>query len=290
MCTPGMEMSMSAGFLFNPHLIALTAALICAVGIYLLLGESLKLRNLHSQRTRRVITTRQLGVLLMTVASVFVMIRLVTGSASIAGAIACLSAAIPFMINKQRAEARIRNRDLAWPEAIDSLVSALQSGMPIADSLIGLASRGPVVLQESFMRIRLALIAGALFEEVLLREKEILDSAISDQVFETLILAKGFGGKDSNNALRLLAEFIREDLGVVEEIRTKFGWIRNSAALATAAPWILLILLSTQSSTVAAFATSAGIQILSLGVVMTGIAYLWMERVGSLPQMARALR
>ena len=227
---------------------------------------------------------------MLTTLSVFLVVFIITSSKTIAGAISSLSTAIPFMINKYRAQARVRSKELAWPEAIDSLVSALQSGLSITDSLMGLAERGPLVLRDSFVRIRLGLQQGEVFESVLKREKAALNSAISDQVFETLVLAKDFGGRDSNNALRLLAEFIREDLDVVEEIRTKFGWIRNSAALATAAPWILLILLSSQSSTVAAFSTSAGIQVLSIGVVMTAVAYLWMERVGTLPQMARALR
>jgi tight adherence protein B len=88
----------------------------------------------------------------------------------------------------------------------------------------------------------------------------------------------------------LLAEFVREDIAVAEEIRTKFGWIRNSALLATAAPWLLLILLSTQDSTVEIYSTPSGALVLSLGVVMTATAYIWMEKVSSLPAAPRALR
>lgn len=277
-------------FLAKPLVIALLASVMCCVGVYFLLGESINVRSAKVRSSASSINLRQCGAILLTTLSVFLVAFIVTSSKTIAGAISSLSTAIPFMINKYRAQARVRSKELAWPEAIDSLVSALQSGLSITDSLMGLAERGPLVLRDSFVRIRVGLQQGEVFESVLKREKAALNSAISDQVFETLVLAKDFGGRDSNNALRLLAEFIREDLDVVEEIRTKFGWIRNSAALATAAPWILLILLSSQSSTVAAFSTSAGIQVLSIGVVMTAVAYLWMERVGTLPQMARALR
>ena len=277
-------------FLAKPLVIALLASVMCCVGVYFLLGESINVRSAKVRSSASSINLRQCGAILLTTLSVFLVVFIITSSKTIAGAISSLSTAIPFMINKYRAQARVRSKELAWPEAIDSLVSALQSGLSITDSLMGLAERGPLVLRDSFVRIRVGLQQGEVFESVLKREKAALNSAISDQVFETLILAKDFGGRDSNNALRLLAEFIREDLDVVEEIRTKFGWIRNSAALATAAPWILLILLSSQSSTVSAFSTSAGIQVLSIGVVMTAVAYLWMERVGTLPQMARALR
>jgi len=277
-------------FLAKPLVIALLASVMCCVGVYFLLGESINVRSAKVRSSASSINLRQCGAILLTTLSVFLVVFIITSSKTIAGAISSLSTAIPFMINKYRAQARVRSKELAWPEAIDSLVSALQSGLSITDSLMGLAERGPLVLRDSFVRIRVGLQQGEVFESVLKREKAALNSAISDQVFETLILAKDFGGRDSNNALRLLAEFIREDLDVVEEIRTKFGWIRNSAALATAAPWILLILLSSQSSTVSAFSTSTGIQVLSIGVVMTAVAYLWMERVGTLPQMARALR
>ncbi len=277
-------------FLAKPLVIALLASVMCCVGVYFLLGESTNVRSAKVRSSASSINLRQCGAILLTTLSVFLVVFIITSSKTIAGAISSLSTAIPFMINKYRSQARVRSKELAWPEAIDSLVSALQSGLSITDSLIGLAERGPLVLRDSFERIRVGLQQGEVFESVLKREKAALNSAISDQVFETLVLAKDFGGRDSNNSLRLLAEFIREDLDVVEEIRTKFGWIRNSAALATAAPWILLILLSSQSSTVAAFSTSAGIQVLSIGVVMTAVAYLWMERVGTLPQMARALR
>jgi tight adherence protein B len=149
---------------------------------------------------------------------------------------------------------------------------------------------GPKVLRPSFAQIQSDLLSLGNFEQVLLKEKRRLDSAISDQVFETLIISKDFGGRDANNALRLLAEFVREDIAVAEEIRTKFGWIRNSALLATAAPWLLLILLSTQDSTVEIYSTPSGALVLSLGVVMTATAYIWMEKVGSLPAAPRALR
>ena len=138
----------------------------------------------------------------------------------------------------------MRLRDSSWPEAIDSLVSALQSGIAIPEAVCSLATRGPIPLRPLFLEIELRLINGEEFIQTLLNAKTSANSAIADQVFETLIFAKDFGGKDSNSALRLLSEFVREDLAVLEEIRTKFGWIRNSANLAAVAPWLLLLLLS----------------------------------------------
>ena len=263
-------------------------------GLLAALGSYIALFDLSSLNKRlkpdKKISYQSAITLIITLTSSYLTTFLLTSSEAISIAIATLSAALPFLIGRGRNLKRQREQEVAWPEAIDSLVSALQAGISISEALTQLALHGPKVLRPSFAQIQSNLLSVGNFEQVLLKEKKRLDSAISDQVFETLIISKDFGGKDANNALRLLAEFVREDIAVAEEIRTKFGWIRNSALLATAAPWLLLILLSTQDSTVEIYSTPSGALVLSLGVVMTATAYIWMEKVGSLPAAPRALR
>lgn len=296
------------GFMQSDALILpLIAASICAMGCYLLIFENLRpikrsTRSLDSlnpafargtvNSSRVVIlqTVKKVFLLLTTITSTFFITFLITDAISISLAFATLASTIPYLINKQRSESKKRNSEMAWPETIDSLVSALQSGLGISDAVLGLADHAPMILRPNFLRIKIGVIRGETLESLFSKEKQLLNSAIADQVFETLILAKQFGGKDSNNALRLLSEFIRDDLEVMEEIRAKFGWIRNSAALATAAPWILLLLLSSQSSTVKAFSSASGVSVLIAGILMTALAYIWMEKVGQLPNPARALR
>jgi tight adherence protein B len=84
-----------------------------------------------------------------------------------------------------------------------------------------------------------------------------------------------------------LGDFLRQDLALRREIDVKHGWIKNSAHLSAAAPWILLLLLSTQPSTSTAYSTTTGAMILGAGLVMTGIAYIWMNHLGRLPQTPR---
>jgi tight adherence protein B len=87
--------------------------------------------------------------------------------------------------------------------------------------------------------------------------------------------------------LRTLGDFLRQDLALRREIEVKHGWIKNSAHLSAAAPWILLLLLSTQPSTATAYSTTTGALILVAGLVMTGVAYIWMNRLGRLPVTPR---
>jgi tight adherence protein B len=274
--------------MFEQFALPVFTGLLAALGSYITLFD---LSSLNKRlKPDKKISSRSAITLIITLISSYFTTFLLTSSEAISIAIATLSAALPFLIGRGRNLKRQREQEVAWPEAIDSLVSALQAGISISEALTQLALHGPKVLRPSFAQIQSNLLSLGNFEQVLLKEKKRLDSAISDQVFETLIISKDFGGRDANNALRLLAEFVREDIAVAEEIRTKFGWIRNSALLATAAPWLLLILLSTQDSTVEIYSTPSGALVLSLGVVMTATAYIWMEKVGSLPAAPRALR
>lgn len=274
--------------MFEQFALPVFTALLAALGSYIALFDLSPLNK--RLKPDKKISSRSAIILILTLISSYFTTFLLTSSEAISIAIATLSAALPFLIGRGRNLKRQREQEVAWPEAIDSLVSALQAGISISEALTQLALHGPKVLRPSFAQIQSNLLSLGNFEQVLLKEKKRLDSAISDQVFETLIISKDFGGRDANNALRLLAEFVREDIAVAEEIRTKFGWIRNSALLATAAPWLLLILLSTQDSTVEIYSTPSGALVLSLGVVMTATAYIWMEKVGSLPAAPRALR
>ena len=274
--------------MFEQFALPVFTGLLAALGSYIALFD---LSSLNKRvKPDKKISSRSAITLIITLISSYFTTFLLTSSEAISLAIATLSAALPFLIGRGRNLKRQREQEVAWPEAIDSLVSALQAGISISEALTQLALHGPKVLRPSFAQIQSNLLSLGNFEQVLLKEKKRLDSAISDQVFETLIISKDFGGRDANNALRLLAEFVREDIAVAEEIRTKFGWIRNSALLATAAPWLLLILLSTQDSTVEIYSTPSGALVLSLGVVMTATAYIWMDKVGSLPAAPRALR
>ena len=128
---------------------------------------------------------------------------------------------------------------------------------------------------------------GAKFEESVAILQRDFSLRAADQLFESLLFAKSLGGSELVTLLRQLGDFTRQDLALRREIEAKQSWIRNSAHLSAAAPWILLLLLSTQSSTASSYATTGGVTVLCLGVLMTLTAYLWMGRLARLPEPAR---
>ena len=143
------------------------------------------------------------------------------------------------------------------------------------------------MLRPAFTQFKVTLYGSGDLTQSIKELKALFSHHGSDQIFEALIISKALGGSELLQILRALGDFLRQDLALRREIDVKHGWIKNSAHLSAAAPWILLLLLSTQPSTAAAYSTFSGAMILSAGLVMTAIAYIWMNRLGRLPQTPR---
>ena len=214
-------------------------------------------------------------------------VLLMTRSVVIALAFGALAAGIAFVTVRAKNNLNEAALIAAWPEVIDHLMSGIQSGLSLTESLAGLSTRGPEVLRPAFTQFKATLYGSGDLTQAIEELKALFAHHGSDQIFEALIISKALGGSDLLQILRSLGDFLRQDLALRREIEVKHGWIKNSAHLSAAAPWILLLLLSTQPSTAAAYSTSTGAMILAAGLVMTGVAYIWMNRLGRLPQTPR---
>jgi tight adherence protein B len=210
-----------------------------------------------------------------------------TRSVVIALAFGTLAAGIAFVTVRAKNNLNEAALIAAWPEVIDHLMSGIQSGLSLTESLAGLSTRGPEVLRPAFTQFKATLYGSGDLTQAIEELKALFAHHGSDQIFEALIISKALGGSELLQILRSLGDFLRQDLALRREIEVKHGWIKNSAHLSAAAPWILLLLLSTQPSTAAAYSTPTGAMILIAGLVMTAIAYIWMNRLGRLPQTPR---
>jgi tight adherence protein B len=214
-------------------------------------------------------------------------VLLITRSLTISLAFGTLAAGIAFITVRANNNLNEAALVAAWPEVIDHLMSGIQSGLSLTESLAGLSTRGPEVLRPAFTQFKATLYGSGDLTQAIQELKTLFAHHGSDQIFEALIISKALGGSELLQILRSLGDFLRQDLALRREIEIKHGWIKNSAHLSAAAPWILLLLLSTQPSTAAAYSTTTGAMILVAGLVMTGIAYIWMNRLGRLPQTPR---
>lgn len=230
--------------------------------------------------------TLYLKVAISFVAS-FCLVYLLSSSLVIALIFGFLLSTVAFLISRQKSHKDAVALSAAWPEVIDHLVSGIQSGLSITESLIGLATRGPIILRPHFADFEMKMNLDGDFGLAILQLKNRCGQHSSDQIFEAIAISKTLGGSELLKILRTVGTFLRQDLALRREIEVKHGWIKNSAHLSAAAPWLLLLLLSTQPATSRAFSTPTGVMILLIGLVMTATAYLWMNRLGRLPELPR---
>ena len=220
----------------------------------------------------------------------FLLASALTTSIFIGLAFSSLAGVAAYQFLQQRIQNKQKELALIWPEVIDHLVAGLYSGLSITEALAELSNRGPEIVRQDFADFAISLKAGVDFQIALNNLREEFSTHGSDQIFEALTLSKTLGGGELLNTLRTLGSFQREDLILNKEIAIKHGWIKNSAHISAAAPWILLLMIGTQSGTARAFATTSGIGILIAGVGMTFLAYLWMARISKLPEAPRVFK
>ncbi|WP_375479201.1 type II secretion system F family protein [uncultured Jatrophihabitans sp.] len=217
---------------------------------------------------------------------VFAITRTVTVAACF-GVFALFGPALIVRSMRRRRQTALRE---LWPEAIDNLASAVRAGLSLPEGLAALAVRGPAELRPPFARFGAAYRATGRFADCLDALKDDLADPVGDRVCETMRVAREVGGSDLGTVLRTLSELLRADARTRSELETRQGWVINAARLAVAAPWAVLLLLGTQSSTLRAYDSPGGTLLLAIGAAVCVAAYRIMLLIGRLPEDERVLR
>lgn len=218
------------------------------------------------------------------------LVLLVTGTGAVAVCFALFAFAAPVaVVRRLRQRRQVALREL-WPEAIDNLASAVRAGMSLPEGISGLALQGPEPLRPAFGRFAMGYRASGRFAQCLDLLKEDLADPVGDRVCETLRVAREVGGTDVGTVLRTLSELLRVDARTRSELETRQGWTVSAARLAVAAPWLVLLLLGSQSSSLQTFDSSGGVLLLAVGGAVCLAAYRIMLRIGRLPEEPRVLR
>jgi len=87
-------------------------------------------------------------------------VLLMTRSIVIASAFGALAAGIAFVTVRTKNTLNEAALIAAWPEVIDHLMSGIQSGLSLSESLAGLATRGPEILRPSFLGFKATLFSS----------------------------------------------------------------------------------------------------------------------------------
>jgi len=214
----------------------------------------------------------------------------ITASPPIAVCFGAMASIVPVAFVRARARRRQVELRAVWPEVVDDLISAIRAGLSLPEALAGLGERGPIEVRPEFRRFGEDYRVTGRFAESLDRLKARLADPVADRIIEALRITREVGGSDLVKLLRTLGQLLREDLRTRGELEARQSWTVNGARLATAAPWVVLILLSGRPETAAAFNSAAGVFVLATGAAVSGVAYWLMVRLGRLPEEARVLR
>ena len=219
-----------------------------------------------------------------------VIVLLTTSTVTVSLVFGLFGFTLPYLQVRRLAGRRQADLREVWPEVVDNLASAVRAGMSLPEGLSALSARGPEVLRPPFARFAAEYRSTGRFSTCLDRLKDDLADPVGDRIVETLRVAREVGGTDLGRVLRTLGTFLREDARARAELETRQGWVVQAARLAVAAPWVVLLLLATQSTTLAAYDSAFGTAILLGGAVVCLAAYRLMLRIGRLPQDVRVLQ
>ena len=256
-----------------------------ALGIVLFTTNETNFRSLMSKNKKHdfiIIVTKTITTFLVA----YLLFFFVTHSVSISLPLALLSSYLPQLHRKTRKRKEEEIRRKSWPLVIDQLASATHSGVPLHKALNQMQERGPVPLAPIFFAFSDSFRKEGSLEKGLMSFVECAHARsskgydeIAVKIKSTILIARESGGLEVGPILRNLSAFLRQRERTVTEIHIKQEWIKNGAALASMAPWLLLILLSFNSNTKESFGTHGGQVVLLIGLALTLSAYHWISRI-----------
>lgn len=194
---------------------------------------------------------------------------------------------LPWLIVRSRARTRRRSTRVLWPDVVDHLVSAVRSGLALPDSIVTLAYNGPIGTRANFANFERDYRVSGNFAYSVDRLKREFSDPVADRILETLRMSREVGGSELTTVLRNLAGYLREETTIRLEVEARQSWVMNSARLGAAAPWVILLLLSSRPEAAAAYNTPAGAALIAGGLAATVIAYRLMILIGRIPDERR---
>lgn len=235
-------------------------------------------------------STQLLAMQVISAILVGLIVLVATSTVTISACFMVMAFFIPYAVVVRLRRRRTVELREVWPEVVDNLASGVRAGLSLPEAVSAIGTRGPEQLRPAFTRFGADYRATGRFMECLDRLKDSLADPVGDRICETLRIAREVGGTDLGNVLRTLSSFLREDARTRAEIETRQGWTVNAARLAVAAPWLVLLLIGTQTATIDAYDSSQGAMVLAIGGVVCLIAYRLMLYLAKLPEDRRVLR
>lgn len=203
--------------------------------------------------------------------------------------LALVAAGTPWMVAAAKASSARRALRNQWPDVVDAVISAIRSGSNIPDAVMSLSAFSSPAISVPASLFAQDYRATGNFSLAAADLKSRWAHPNGDRIIETLRLGRDVGGSDITTVLSALGSHLRTESAVRQEVEARQGWIRLAARIGVAAPWIVLLLLSTRPEATTAYNSGVGIVVISIGFVVSLLAYKIMSAVGYLPEEKRWL-
>jgi tight adherence protein B len=230
------------------------------------------------------------GACALAAAMAAVLTALLVGSTVVMLVVLVAGGYLPLGVVRARGRSRRWAFRQCWPEAVELLAGSVRAGDTLPAAIAVVAERGPALLRPAFSSLATDHRVSGDLLGALDRLAEALGDSTADRVLATLAIAHRVGGRELGRVLRTLAAFLRDDAASRREIESRQSWTRVAARVSAAAPWVVLLLVGTRSSSVHAFDSVAGAFVIVGGAIATIVGYRLMVALGRLPEEPRLLR
>ena len=260
-------------------MIALVCTLALSAGCLIMLG----IRTPRPPRVRRQGAPMQILVTIG-VALLGGSLALVVTAVPVVAVLASLtSGCVPAWIQRRRRRFERRQRLASWPTLLDDITSAVRAGMNLPEAIARAGERSQ--LSHEFAAFESAYRRSGDFTGSVLDLRTRIDEPVFDQLAQALVVTREVGGTDLTGVLRSLGIFIRDEIHLRGELEARQSWTVNSARMAVAAPWIVLVLLSSRPATIAAYSDLTGALVLVAVAACSALAYALMVRIAKLGEV-----
>jgi tight adherence protein B len=177
-----------------------------------------------------------------------------------------------------RAEAVRRDEQLA--DAVGAVVSALRAGMSLPQAIRYAADESAAPLQQELTELVDAVDVGVPLGDAIEAWAEHVGTEDARLVASTMELHRRVGG-DLPVVLEQVAASVRERVAVAKEVRALTAQARLSGGILGALPigFFGFLWLTSRSEMQAALASPAGLGVVVFGLVLDGLAFLWIRKL-----------
>lgn len=202
-------------------------------------------------------------------------------SGIVLGAGGAMAGAIAWRLRERgRAKALESERDEQLVDAVTSITAAIRAGQSVPQALSFAAAEARPPLRASLMRLDTALDVGVPVDEAVDAWTHEVDSRDARLLAGVLTLHRRSGG-DLPSVLDEVAGTLRERRAAVREVHALTAQARLSGTILGILPFgfFAFLWLTSRSEIEGAFRTPAGVVAIGLGLLLEGLAFLWIRHL-----------